>query len=79
VWCGECLDACPYGAVEKTSVQGKEVARILPSLCKGAGACIPVCPENAIEIAGYTDAQVEVMIDALVREVVVEEVAVPVT
>jgi heterodisulfide reductase subunit A len=78
VWCGECLAACPYGAVEKTSVEGREVARILPSLCKGAGACVPVCPEDAIEIAGYTNAQVEGMIDALAREVAVEEVDVPV-
>jgi heterodisulfide reductase subunit A len=79
VWCGECLAACPYGAVEKTSVEGREVARILPSLCKGAGACVPVCPEDAIEVAGYTDAQVKVMIDELARAVAVEEVEVPVT
>ena len=68
VWCGECLAACPYGAVEKTPVQGKEVAHILPSLCKGAGACVPVCPEDAIEVAGYTDTQVERAIDALARD-----------
>jgi heterodisulfide reductase subunit A len=71
VWCGACMEACPYGAVEKTSVEGKEVAGILPSLCKGEGACIPVCPEDAIEIAGYTDAQVKVMIDALAKEAAV--------
>jgi heterodisulfide reductase subunit A len=76
VWCGECLEACPYGAVEKTSVEAKEVARILPSLCKGAGACVPVCPEDAIGIAGYTDAQVEAVIDALAGEMAVEEVEV---
>jgi heterodisulfide reductase subunit A len=73
LWCGECMEACPYGAIEKTSVEGREVARILPFLCKGAGACIPVCPEDAIEVAGYSDAQIEGMIDALAREVGVEE------
>jgi heterodisulfide reductase subunit A len=71
IWCGACMEACPYGAVEKTSVEGKEVASILPSLCKGEGACIPVCPEDAIEITGYTDAEVKVMIDALAKEAAV--------
>jgi heterodisulfide reductase subunit A len=71
VWCGACMEACPYGAVEKTSVKGKETASILPSLCKGEGACVPVCPEDAIEIAGYTDAQAKVIIDALAKEAAV--------
>ena len=68
-WCGECQQACIYGAIEKVTQDGRQVARINPSACKGCGACAPPCPENAIELKGYTDRQVEGMISALAREV----------
>jgi heterodisulfide reductase subunit A len=29
--------------------------------------CIPVCPTDAIDLAGFTNAQIEGMIDALVE------------
>lgn len=69
VWCDECTKACPYGAIKKVSVDDKEVARVIPSLCKGGGACVPVCPQNAIDLEGYTDIQVTAMIDSLIKEV----------
>jgi heterodisulfide reductase subunit A-like polyferredoxin len=28
---------------------------------------VPICPENAIDLLGYTDAQITSMIDALVE------------
>ncbi len=64
-WCVECTQACPYNAIEKVSADGKEVAQVVQSLCKGGGTCVPVCPENAIDLRGYTSAQIEGMIDAL--------------
>jgi heterodisulfide reductase subunit A len=70
LWCEECSKACPYGAVEKTAVEGREVARIIPALCSGGGACVPACPRDAIDLEGYTDAQVRATIDSLAREVV---------
>jgi heterodisulfide reductase subunit A len=63
-WCGECLKACPYNAVERISCDGKEIAQIIASQCKGEGACVPVCPYDALDIEGYTDAQITAMIDA---------------
>jgi heterodisulfide reductase subunit A len=45
----------------------KEVAYVHPALCKGCGGCVPVCPVEAIDLEGYTNAQVKAMIDALVR------------
>jgi heterodisulfide reductase subunit A len=69
-WCGECEKACPYdGAFEKVRRGEKEVAYVHPAICKGCGGCVPVCPAEAIDLEGYTDAQVKAMIDALVREV----------
>jgi heterodisulfide reductase subunit A len=70
-WCGECEKACPYdGAVEKARQGEKEVACVHPALCKGCGGCVPVCPVEAIDLGGYTNAQIKAMIDALVREAV---------
>jgi len=70
-WCGECEKTCPYdGAVEKVRQGDREVAYIHPVLCKGCGGCVPVCPVEAIDLEGCTNAQVKGMIDALVREVV---------
>jgi heterodisulfide reductase subunit A len=68
-WCGECEKSCPYeGAVEKVRQGDREVAYVHPALCKGCGGCVPVCPVEAIDLEGYTNAQVKAMIDALARE-----------
>ena len=68
-WCDECTKACPYDAIEKVAVEGREVARVIPALCKGGGACVPVCPQGAVDVEGYTDAQMIATIDSLAREV----------
>jgi heterodisulfide reductase subunit A2 len=70
-WCGECLKACPYGAVEKVICDDKEVALVLSSLCKGEGACVPVCPEDAIALEGFRNEQILAMIDASLKEAVI--------
>ncbi|MGA7476170.1 MAG: FAD-dependent oxidoreductase [Thermoplasmata archaeon] len=69
VWCDACTLACPYGAVEKVDHGGTAVARISGILCKGEGACVPVCPKQAVSVKGYTNDQVRSMIDALAQEV----------
>ena len=69
-WCGKCVDACPYGAIEQLSLNGREVATISEAGCKGCGGCVPVCPENAIDLRGYTDAQITAMIDGLLQEAI---------
>lgn len=70
-WCGECLKACPYGAVEKTVCGEKDIALIVGAMCKGEGACVPICPHDAIDIEGYRDDQITAMIDAGIKEAVV--------
>ncbi len=69
-WCDACTAACPYdGAVQKVMCEGREVAAISPAICKGCGGCVPACPAEAIDLEGYTNAQVGAMIDALALEV----------
>ncbi|MBP9003365.1 MAG: CoB--CoM heterodisulfide reductase iron-sulfur subunit A family protein [Candidatus Hydrogenedentes bacterium] len=76
-WCGQCDAACPYGAIECVNENGHEVARVIETLCKGEGACVPVCPKDAVFVEGCTDAQIRAMIDSLAGqpEPVKEEVA----
>jgi heterodisulfide reductase subunit A len=66
-WCGECLEACPYDALEQVESEEKQVARVIKTACKGCGGCVPVCPTDAIDLLGYTDAQVRSMIDGLLE------------
>ncbi|MFA7467284.1 MAG: CoB--CoM heterodisulfide reductase iron-sulfur subunit A family protein [Desulfotomaculaceae bacterium] len=63
--CGDCLDTCPYSAIE----QDTAAIRINSAQCKGCGGCAPVCPKGAINLKGYTDSQVKSMIDALLKEI----------
>jgi heterodisulfide reductase subunit A len=70
-WCGECLKACPYNAIEKVICGDKEVAMVIASLCKGAGPCVPVCPHDAIAIEGFRNDQIIAMIDASLKEATV--------
>ena len=63
--CGDCVEACPFGAISLAPSDGSEVATIDRAGCKGCGACAPVCSEDAIDLQGYTDAQVRAMIDGL--------------
>jgi len=64
-WCDKCTVACPYDAIIKTDNNGKTVADVNSANCKGCGMCLPVCPVNAIDLIGYTDKEMESMIEAL--------------
>ena len=66
VWCDKCAASCPYDAITKSDKNGKAVADVNSANCKGCGMCLPVCPENAIQLIGYTDIEMESMIEALV-------------
>jgi len=70
-WCGECLKACLYNAIQKVICDDKEVATVVASLCKGEGACVPVCPKDALAIEGFRNDQIIAMIDASLKEAAV--------
>ncbi len=58
-WCGKCLEACPYDALEQVEMDGKQVAQVIRTACKGCGGCVPVCPVDATDLQGYSDAQIK--------------------
>lgn len=70
---GACVEAClNEGALNlvEMEVDGEKVqrAQVTPALCLGCGACVAVCPENAIDINGWTLKQYEAMVDMIVSD-----------
>jgi heterodisulfide reductase subunit A len=68
---GACLEAClSEGALKlvEMEISGQNVkrAQVTPAFCLGCGACVAVCPENAIDIDGWTLKQYEAMVDRIV-------------
>lgn len=68
IWCGKCLEACPYEAIAKISNGEKEIAYVMRGICKGCGACAPVCPTDAIQIMGYTDSEIMENINSMINK-----------
>jgi heterodisulfide reductase subunit A len=66
--CNDCLPSCPYDAITTVKSDGRDVVDISAAVCKGCGGCVPVCAENAIDLLGYTDAQMRASIDSLAKE-----------
>jgi heterodisulfide reductase subunit A2 len=70
---GACVEAClSDGALSmvEMEIEGQKVqrAQVTPAFCLGCGACVAVCPENAIDVNGWTLKQYEAMVDAIVSE-----------
>jgi heterodisulfide reductase subunit A len=70
---GACLQAClAEGALQlvQMEVDGRQVrrAQVTSALCLGCGACVAVCPENAIDVNGWTLKQYEAMVDRIVAD-----------
>jgi len=70
---GACVEAClAEGALNMVEmlVEGEKVqrAQVFPALCLGCGACVAVCPENAIDIKGWTLKEYEDMVDMIVAD-----------
>ena len=65
-WCDLCSNICPFDAIKMEEHDGKQVAVVISSSCKGCGMCNPVCPTDAIDLIGYTNDEIEGMIDSLI-------------
>ena len=56
VGCHQCIQTCPYTAIEFLEDRG--VAYVNEALCKGCGTCAGTCPSKAISLRHFTDRQV---------------------
>jgi heterodisulfide reductase subunit A len=66
--CGQCADACPYGAIEIGADRPGESRHAIVNayLCKGCGTCAATCRNKAITLIHFNDCQiVDEMIGAL--------------
>jgi heterodisulfide reductase subunit A len=58
--CGLCVENCAYNAVSLSEEDG--LAVVNSALCKGCGACAANCRCSAIDILGFTNQQINLMI-----------------
>jgi heterodisulfide reductase subunit A len=78
---GACVEVCEYEdaiALKPTTIGGKEVLRafVSPANCVGCGSCVSACPNQAIDVQGWTVRQYEAMVDAITANVPATEVSV---
>jgi heterodisulfide reductase subunit A2 len=67
---GRCAQVCPVEGAVSLAVgaeggQAGRKAEINPALCTGCGICVAECPQQAIDINGWTLKQYEAMVDAI--------------
>jgi heterodisulfide reductase subunit A len=67
---GACIEVCAYEdaiALVEMETNGKKVQRavVTPANCTGCGNCVSACPNQAIEVQGWTIPQYDAMLDAI--------------
>jgi heterodisulfide reductase subunit A len=67
--CGNCVEVCPFGAVELQEGRWGKAAHVNPAQCKGCGCCVASCPSGAMQQRGFNDRQLLSMIGALAEEI----------
>lgn len=60
--CGVCTLICPFQAIEIDAE--KKVAEVNEALCKGCGACVSSCICGAMNMKGFSNAQILAIINA---------------
>ena len=66
--CGQCFEACPFGAIEmKEDNMGERKAIIIEMHCQGCGTCLSVCPTGAVDTTYKTEKQIEELIEVMLR------------
>jgi heterodisulfide reductase subunit A len=66
--CENCLQVCPFGAIEIVEGRFGRSASVNVALCKGCGCCVAACPSGAMQQRGFNDRQLLSMVGALAQE-----------
>ena len=66
--CAFCVDGCPFQAITLLEYiwegQAKKTVEVNETLCKGCGSCMATCPKQGINVAGFSNQQLEAQVDA---------------
>ncbi len=65
--CLNCLEVCPFDAIERNEVNGKIIAQVIPTLCHGCGNCAATCRTKAANVEGFADDQIYAQIASIVE------------
>ena len=49
--CGDCVRACPFGAMQM--LPGEELPHVNIDICTGCGKCVEACPRHLCELAPF--------------------------
>ena len=52
--CGECVDICPSDIMH-IDTKYRRALNIEPNMCWECYSCVKACPQNAIDVRGYSD------------------------
>jgi heterodisulfide reductase subunit A len=66
--CGNCVEVCPFNAIELRDGRFGRTAYVNTAQCKGCGNCVAACPSGAMQQKGFDDRQLMCMIGALAEE-----------
>ncbi|MFQ5879044.1 MAG: FAD-dependent oxidoreductase [Dehalococcoidia bacterium] len=68
IYCGICVPACPFGAIELLGPVKEGPLRIIEAACQGCGACAAVCNYDAIIMPYFTKEQILAQMDAALAQ-----------
>ena len=72
IGCFTCASVCPYKAIEREELKGRNgapnrlVALVNPGLCMGCGTCVATCPSKSIDLEGFSEEQMFASLTGLV-------------
>jgi len=75
VGCFNCLEVCPFEAIQRDVFEERSVARVVQTLCQGCGNCASACRSGALDVKGFTDEAIYAQIAAPFEETYEEEEA----
>lgn len=67
--CENCVQVCPFGAIEIQEGRFGRTAHVNVAQCKGCGCCVAACPSGGMQQRGFDDRQLLSMIGVLAEEI----------
>ena len=66
-YCGLCSKVCSYNAILSSDKKTQKLPIVIQAACAGCGACAAECPQDAIIMRHFTDAQIMAQVEAILE------------